>query len=86
MQTVMILHEVDDVDHWLSSPKRAEMLEPRGIKVRTFVDPEGGNRVGGIVEVPDMETLQAVLSSPEGVEAMQHDGVRLETVLVLVES
>jgi hypothetical protein len=28
MTTVMIFHEVDDVDHWLRSPKRQEFFGP----------------------------------------------------------
>lgn len=28
MTTLMILHEVDDVDHWLSSSRRAEFFGP----------------------------------------------------------
>ena len=40
MTTVMIFHEVDDVDHWLRSPKREEFFGPLGMTVRTFVDPD----------------------------------------------
>ena len=54
MTTVMIFHEVDDVDHWLRSPKRQEFFGPLGMTVRTFVDPDKTNRVGLIVEVPDL--------------------------------
>ena len=52
--TLIVLHEVDDVQRWLSSPKRSEVFGPLGITFRTFVDPENPNRVGGLVEVPDM--------------------------------
>ncbi|MDX6667140.1 MAG: hypothetical protein QOK04_520, partial [Solirubrobacteraceae bacterium] len=52
MATHVIFHEVDDVEHWLSSPKREEVFGPMGITVRTFRDPEGSNRVGLIVEIP----------------------------------
>ena len=30
MATYVITHEVDDVDHWLSSPKREEVFGPWG--------------------------------------------------------
>ena len=86
MQTVMIFHEVDDVDHWLSSPKRAEFFEARDMRVRTFVDPQGTNRVGLVADVPDVETLEAALRTPEAAEAMTHDGVRPDTIVMLVES
>lgn len=86
MTTVMIFHEVDDVDHWLSSPKRDEFFNPRGMTVRTFVDPEGTNRVGLIAEVPDMDTLNEALQSEAATEAMKHDGVHPDTIVMLVES
>jgi len=52
MGTVMIFHEVDDVDHWLTSPKREEVFGPLGITIRTFVDPDTPNRVGLLAEIP----------------------------------
>ena len=86
MKTVMITHEVDDVDHWLNSPKRDEFFNPRGMKVRTFVNPEGSSLVGVIVEVPDMETLEAALQTEAAAEAMKHDGVRPDTITMFLES
>ena len=59
MMTVMIFHEVDDVDHWVRSPKRDEFFGPLGMTHRTFVDPNKSNRVGLVVEVSDMEALQS---------------------------
>jgi hypothetical protein len=53
MATYLITHEVDDVDHWLSSPKRAEVFEPLGITLRTFRDPAGSNKIGLIAEIPE---------------------------------
>jgi hypothetical protein len=86
MPTLMVFHEVDDVDHWLASPKREELFGPMGITARTFIDPEKTGRVGLIVEVPDMDTVQRALQSEEGAEAMRFDGVRPDTIVVLVES
>jgi hypothetical protein len=86
MTTVMIFHEVDDVDHWLSSPKRDEFFNPHGITVRTFVDPQGTNGVGLIAEVPDMATLENALQTEAAAEAMKHDGVRPDTIMMLVAS
>ncbi|MET3952789.1 hypothetical protein [Arthrobacter sp. UYEF36] len=85
MPTLMIVHEVDDVERWLSSPKREEVFGPLGITVRTFIDPVKSHRVGLIVQVPDMETFQRIMESPEAAEAMKFDGVRPETMLTLVE-
>jgi hypothetical protein len=82
----MIFHEVDDVDHWLASPKREELFGPLGMTAQTFVDPEKSNRVGLVVEVPDLETFQKALESDDAAEAMKFDGVRPETIVVLVKS
>ena len=86
MITVMVFHEVDDVDHWVRSPKREEFFGPLGMTVRTFVDPAKTHRVGLIVETPDMSVLQKMLESPEAAAAMKHDGVRPSTIVMLVES
>ncbi|WP_026553920.1 hypothetical protein [Arthrobacter sp. 35W] len=86
MATVMIFHEVDDVAHWLASPKRGEILAPLGITVQTFVDPAQSNRVGLLAEVPDMDVFQQMLQSEAGAEAMKYDGVRPDTIVMLVQS
>jgi hypothetical protein len=85
MSTVLVFHEVNDVDHWLSSPKRDEAFGPLGITIRTFHDPEGSNRVGLIAEIPDMPAFQKFMQTNEAADAMKHDGVRPETLLVLTE-
>jgi hypothetical protein len=85
MSTVLIFHEVDDVDHWVKSPKREEVFGPLGVTARTFVDPEKTNRVGLIADIPDMDAFQKLLQSEAGAEAMKHDGVRPETILMLVQ-
>ena len=87
MPTVMIHHDVKDVEHWLSSPKRKELMGPAGItNIRTFVDPQNPNRVGLLVDVPDMDVIKKMMESPETADAMAEDGVLPETVVILVES
>ena len=86
MSTLLVFHEVDDVDHWLASSKREEVFGPLGITVRTFRDPNGSNRVGLIAEIPDLAAFQAIMESEAGAEAMKFDGVRPETLLSLVEA
>ncbi len=81
----MIFHEVDDVDRWLTSPKRRELFGPLGITSRVFVEPGSSSRVGLIVEAPSMEAFDEVLASPGAAKAMQLDGVRPETIVVLTE-
>jgi hypothetical protein len=85
METLLVFHEVDDVDHWLASPKREELFGPLGMTARTFRDPAGSNRVGLIVEVPDIATWEEALQSDAAADAMKFDGVRPETILVLRE-
>ena len=86
MDTLLVFHEVDDVDKWLASPKREEFFGPLGITVRTFRDPDGSNRVGLIAEVPDISTWQEALQTEAAAEAMKTDGVRPDTIVGLVEA
>jgi hypothetical protein len=86
MTTLHISHEVDDVEHWLQSPRRAQVFGPLGITARTFVDPAKTNRVGLIVEVPDVETFTEFMQTETAADAMKYDGVRPDTVVMLVES
>jgi hypothetical protein len=85
MATVIIFHEVDDVQHWLAAPTREAVFGPLGITVQTFVDPEKSNRVGLIVNVPDMAAFQKVMASDVAADAMKSDGVRPDTLVMLVE-
>jgi len=85
MPTVMLVHEVDDVGHWLSSPRREEFFGPLGITARTFVDAEKTSRVGLIVDVPDMGTFQRALESEDAADAMRFDGVHPESIMMFVE-
>ena len=86
MPTLIATHQVDDVAHWLSSPRREEVLGSVATGIRTFVNPQDPNSVGVIMDVSDMDAFQAVMESEAGAEAMAFDGVRPETVVVLVES
>ena len=86
MPTLLVFHEVEDVDHWLASPKREEFFGPLGITVRTFRDPAGSNRVGLLAEVPDIASWEAALQTEAAAEAMKFDGVRADTLVVLAEA
>jgi len=87
MPTVLVFHEVEDVDHWLGSPKRAELFGRYDVStIRTFTDPQGSNRVGLVLELPDLGLIPKVLADEEMPAAMQHDGVRPETLLILQEA
>ena len=86
MTMVIGYHEIDDSQHWLASPKREELFGPLGIDVRTFLDPENPNRAAVLLDVPDMAAFQAFMQSQQAADAMAHDGVRAETLVVLVEA
>ena len=85
MPTLLVMHEVDDVDHWLSSSKREEFFGPLGITTQVFRDPMGSNRVGLIIDVPSIEAFEEALATDAAAEAMAHDGVRPDTIITLVE-
>jgi hypothetical protein len=87
MPTVIAHHDVKDTAHWLASPKRADVMAQLGVtNIRTFVDPQNPTHVALMAEVPDVDALMEAMQSPEFGEAMQHDGVLPETVVILVES
>jgi hypothetical protein len=83
METLLIFHEVDDVDQWLASSKRDEFFGANGMTARTFRDPDGSNKVGLSVEAPSMDAFQEALKTDEAAAAMKHDGVRPETIVTL---
>ena len=86
MPKLIATHEVDDVAHWLASPKRAEIFATIGVtNIRTFVNPQNRNSVGLIMDVPDLDAMAAMLESPEGKAAEEHDGVLAETIEIFIE-
>ena len=88
MPTVLAHHDITKGSkHWLTSPKRKEIFGPLGVtNIRTFVDPQNPNRVALIMDVPDMDALTAVMQSKAAADAMAHDGVVPESLVILVES
>jgi hypothetical protein len=86
MPTLLVFHEVDDVEEWLKSPRRAEIMAPAGVTARLFRDPQGSNRVGMIVEVPDMAVFEEMMKADPNMKAAKTDGVRIETAVFLAEA
>ena len=87
MTSVIGYHDVKDQKHWLASPKRQEIFGPLGVtNIRTFIDPQNPTRVAVSMDVADMDALTALMQSPKGAEAMDHDGVVAETLVILVEA
>ena len=87
MPTVMAYHDVKDKDHWLASPRREQFFGPLGVTdIRTFVDPENPTRVGLVMDVPDLDAVMAAMETEAAGDAMAHDGVLPETLVILVEA
>jgi hypothetical protein len=89
MPTIIVTHEVSDTDHWLSSPKREQLLPSLGVSnLRTFVDPQDRTKVALVMDIADLDVLYAVLENPsdELTEAMKYDTVLPETMAILVAS
>ena len=87
MPTIIGHHDVKDKDHWLASPKREEFFGPLGVtNIRTFVNPQNPTQVAVLMDVADMDALAAAMESPGAAEAMEHDGVLPETLVLLVEA
>jgi hypothetical protein len=85
--TVIAHHDVKDTKHWLASPKREEVFGPLGItNIRTFVNPEDSTRVAVLMDVADMDVLNAAMQDKSMADAMAYDGVLPETLVVLVEA
>ncbi len=82
---VIVTHDVDDVDHWFNSPKRAEFFTEHGMTVTAFRQPGGDETlVAVLIDTPDMETLQAALDTDEARQAQKHDGVHEPTIKMFV--
>jgi hypothetical protein len=66
---------------------RQKFFGPLGVTVvRTFIDPQNPTRVALMMDIPDMAAFQAAMQSPAAAEAMRHDGVLADTLVVLVEA
>jgi hypothetical protein len=89
MPTIIVTHDVTDTNHWLSSPKREELLPSLGASnIRTFVNPQDRTKVGLVMDIADLDVLFAALKNPsdELAEAMKYDTVRPETMTIFVAS
>ena len=87
MPTVIAYHDVKDKDHWLAAPKREEFFGPLGVtNIRTFVDPENPSRVGLVMDISDLDAVMGAMETEAAAEAMAHDGVLPETLVILVEA
>jgi hypothetical protein len=87
MPTVIAHHDISKgKDHWLTSPKREEVFGPLGVtNIRTFVDPQNPSHVAVLMDVADLDAVMAAMDSQAAADAMAHDGVLPETMVLLLE-
>ena len=88
MPTIIGHHNITKGEkHWLTSPKRKELLGPLGVtNIRTFVDPQNPTHVAVLMDVPDINAFKALMQSRAAADAMAFDGVVPESLVVLVEA
>jgi hypothetical protein len=91
MTHLVITHEVKDADHWLAAwqgeDSRHKLFKANGAAhVHTLQDPDNPNMTGLIIAVADMDALTAMLESEEGQAAAAADGVKPETMKMLVQA
>jgi hypothetical protein len=57
----------------------------RDATARPFTGGEGSKQVGLLVETPDISVWEEALQSEAAAEAMKHEGVHPDTIVVLTE-
>ena len=65
MPKLIATHEVDDVAHWLSSPKREEVFAAVASNFTTFVDLSKPSHVGLSMDVADMAAFEKPINATE---------------------
>ena len=91
MTTMIAFHELEDGERWAKAwqkgpGSRHEMFAEAGVTAaRTFRDPGNPNSTGLLFEVSDMEKLQVFMNTDKAKQAMAEDGLKVETLRMLVE-
>jgi len=90
MTHLMIMHEVDDAEKWKAAwrgeDSRHQLFAENGAKhVHTFQSADNPGLTGLVIAVNDMDALNAMLGSEEGMAAAAEDGVKAATMSVLTE-
>jgi hypothetical protein len=88
MPTVVGFHKITKgPDHWLSSPKREELFAQHGVtNIRTFIDPKDPTQVAVVMDVENLSAFKEAMESPAAAEAMAHDGVDADSLVILMEA
>jgi len=90
MTTAIIFHDVKNGENWAEAWRkgrgsRHELFAKIGVKARTFRDPTNPDLTGVMLEIPDVAKFHAFMQSDEAKKAMADDGVKVETLKMLVE-
>ena len=90
MAILIAFHEVENGQHWAKAWQRGtgsrhEMFAKIGVTARTFRDPDNPDSTGLILDVPDMEQFQSFMASDDAKKAMEEDGLKVETLRILIE-
>ncbi len=90
MSTMIIFHETENGEHWAKAWHNGEgsrhgMFDKISVKCRNFRDPNNHNSTGVILEIPDMAAFENFMASDEAKKAMAEDGLKVESLRMLVE-
>lgn len=88
-RTVMAVHAVEEPAKWRAAwagaGGRRELFAEHGVPgVQVFQSPDDPRLTGLLLHVEDMDAFEALLASPEGRAAAKEDGVRMDTLRMLV--
>ena len=91
MTHLVITHEVEDADVWFAAwrgeDSRQNLFKENGAAhVHTLQSPDNPNLTGLVIAVSDMDALNAMLSSEEGMAAAAEDGVKTDTMIMLTQA
>jgi hypothetical protein len=87
MPKVVVSHDVDDTEHWLSQTTREEIFGSLGVtNIQTYTNPDKPTQVALTLDVPDLDALMKALDSPEAAEAMKADGVHADSLTFFIEA
>ena len=88
MPTIVAHHNITKgKDHWLNSTRRQQLFGSLGVtNIRTFVDPQNPSRVAVVMDVPNMDAVNALMKTQAAADAMEHDGVDAASLVILTEA
>lgn len=87
---LMISHEVENGERWMNAWRGADnrhklFMAHGATNVLTFQSPDNPNLTGLVINVSDMDALEEMLNSEAGMAAAAADGVKRDTMHILVQ-